>query len=769
MMSEYSPFDSIKEELDRKESEEQTTIPKTTEKPALPVRIHHDSFRANIGALVPQEKSLSTDAGAQAEIRRIQELVSPGLFSEYREIFRALKKKTKKSEEHPNRERIDLKNEDVSLQIDGWISKLKMEIVSHDADMTSDDIESIEMSAWMFFDSLADAMNARSLESDVKEFLSVEKLSKDTPEKERNQKLEGLSSELCDRYGVSLAEARVLILVAGKDDLTESEYGMQKIAETLSKVWGQYGVGKHKKELGKISLGYMTSRGMQSFAPSLFEGMIEGDKLRADVAAGYFGLQFAGEYVEMKTDIVVEKLMLEIRQEINKRITDSLFFHEFEFIHEKSLGEVFGTLERGKQATIGLIQGAVTQLAPSIFGVSASLAFLTKINPLLGAIGLSGIPIMWHIAKKHSKETSAMYKEEIQKEEILDTRVAAFKSGYEEVKTIPDISHAAGVVRDQIDQLDSLTQDRFIKEMKNQFKRMLPHNISSWVALAVGAVFQEMGKISGGAILSNMQYTHQITQPIDHLASLYFDRFPRHIQNIDRMNEVFGEYEKLDRPEGEKEKGRTPISQLQNCDISIENLGYKGVLQGIDLMIPQGEFVTIAGETGKGKTTLLRNIAGLFRPTNGRIVIGGVPIGDIQKYGDRSLYSMLAYCNQKPQIIPNLSLRENISLWTKAPHEDDEIRDILKKLRLEKFSEKLDESVKYLSGGELVRIGLARVLLKKPKILLLDEPTASLDSGTGEEVRQLIADIHATNPDVTIVCVSHDEKLLALGDRRISL
>ncbi|NTV55210.1 MAG: ATP-binding cassette domain-containing protein, partial [Candidatus Moranbacteria bacterium] len=207
----------------------------------------------------------------------------------------------------------------------------------------------------------------------------------------------------------------------------------------------------------------------------------------------------------------------------------------------------------------------------------------------------------------------------------------------------------------------------------------------------------------------------------------------------------------------------------KSFDISIRDLRYKGILLGVNLDVKQGEFVTIAGASGVGKSTLLRNLVGLYRPDGGGIEIGGVRNDQVKRYGKESLYSVMSYCNQSPQIFEGMTLRENLTLWSKSDVDYETIRKVMVDLRLEKLSDRLDEEVKHLSGGEKVRIGVARTLIKGAKIMLLDEPTASLDSQAATETRKILSEIGEKYPDTTIICVSHDEELIKASRRVVRM
>lgn len=110
-------------------------------------------------------------------------------------------------------------------------------------------------------------------------------------------------------------------------------------------------------------------------------------------------------------------------------------------------------------------------------------------------------------------------------------------------------------------------------------------------------------------------------------------------------------------------------------------------------------------------------------------------------------------------------MRDNLLLWSKQGASDEKINGVLDELNLGKFVGKLDDNIKYVSGGEAVRIGLARVLLKDPKVMILDEPTASLDAESRQEVINIIEKIRIANPEKTIISVSHDEEFINKSDR----
>lgn len=725
------------------------------------------SLRRSIQEKIDAEKLESTEK--QEGTKLLSELITPDLMDGYKQIFKEFREKTRKTEDHPNREFIDINNEEFFNSIENWIDNLVNEVRNKkETGLNESDIEDLREQCWLFFDSVGCVMNTKSLEKEIVDFYKDGKNNELDKKEQKKQKLE-LVKELQSRYPAGQVEIKALMDLVESGDGEKENYSPKIFIETINQLRKQYNLDDKKGKVAKISLGYLAAKGLTSYSPSLFQNLIEDDKFKVAVFLEFIGLGKIADIVEAKAEIELAKVTNEISQEINERITDSLFFQEFEFTQEKSLGEIYESLQKGKESTEKILKETISKFVPALSGIGMSLAFLTQINPVLGAIGIGSLPIMYKIAKKQNEGIEPMYEKEKREGEKIATRLGAIKSGLENIKTSPDTPFVARHVKDQMNTKDTLTLQRTIEEVKMRFKRIIPFDISTVSAAIAGGALQEAGKISGGAILSNVIYSNMLNQPIKELVELYFSDFSRYTQNIQRMDKILGEYEKVDLPEGEKEKNRMPVSELENFDISIKNLHYKDILQGVNINIKQGEFLTIAGASGAGKSTLLRNLAGLYKPNSGEIEIGGVKNDKIKKYGKESIYSIMSYCNQNPQIFDGMTLRENLILWSKEEASDEKIKKVLQDLHLDKFIDKLDEEVKNLSGGEKVRIGVARTLIKEVKIMLLDEPTASLDSQASTEVRKIISEINKKYPDTTIICVSHDPELIKSGGRSVNI
>ena len=192
-------------------------------------------------------------------------------------------------------------------------------------------------------------------------------------------------------------------------------------------------------------------------------------------------------------------------------------------------------------------------------------------------------------------------------------------------------------------------------------------------------------------------------------------------------------------------------------------------LDGIDLSVEQGEFVSIVGTSGSGKSTLLHMLGGLDRPTEGTVVVGG---RDISMLKDEQLTIFrrrkIGFVFQSYILVPVLNVYENIVLPVELDGNRPDVQyveDIIEVLGLEEKKYSLPSQ---LSGGQQQRVAIARALAAKPAILLADEPTGNLDSVTSQDVLSLLK-VTSNKFGQTVVMITHNEEVAQLADRIVRI
>jgi putative ABC transport system ATP-binding protein len=192
-------------------------------------------------------------------------------------------------------------------------------------------------------------------------------------------------------------------------------------------------------------------------------------------------------------------------------------------------------------------------------------------------------------------------------------------------------------------------------------------------------------------------------------------------------------------------------------------------LRGVDLQIERATFVAIMGPSGSGKSTLLNILGALDVPTEGRLLLEGVNVGQLSD-DDRTLLRRrrIGFIFQQFNLLPILSAAENVAvpLRLEGIRATDTERSVNEVLTLVGLVERRDHLPSQLSGGEQQRVAIARALVTEPAIILADEPTGNLDSANGERIiailRQLV-DEHGQ----TVVLVTHDPTVAQRSDRVI--
>ncbi|MBS5149978.1 MAG: ABC transporter ATP-binding protein [Butyricicoccus pullicaecorum] len=192
-------------------------------------------------------------------------------------------------------------------------------------------------------------------------------------------------------------------------------------------------------------------------------------------------------------------------------------------------------------------------------------------------------------------------------------------------------------------------------------------------------------------------------------------------------------------------------------------------LDGIDLSVEVGEFVSIVGTSGSGKSTLLHMLGGLDRPTSGQVFVDGQ---DIFSLKDDALTIFrrrkIGFVFQSYNLVPVLNVFENIALPIELDGNTVDytyIQQISEMLGLTSMHNRLPSQ---LSGGQQQRVAIARALATKPAIILADEPTGNLDSHTSQDVLSLLK-ITSTKFGQTIVMITHNEEIAQLADRIIRI
>ena len=189
-------------------------------------------------------------------------------------------------------------------------------------------------------------------------------------------------------------------------------------------------------------------------------------------------------------------------------------------------------------------------------------------------------------------------------------------------------------------------------------------------------------------------------------------------------------------------------------------------LQGVDLEIRRGEFIVLLGPSGSGKSTLLNILGGLDVPSGGEVAycdhrLDGAGESALTRFRREHVGFVFQFYN----LIPSLTVRENVQLVSDIAEHPMPVDDAIARVGL---GERADHFPAQLSGGEQQRVAIARAIVKRPAVLLCDEPTGALDYATGKRVLEVIEDVNRTL-GTTAVVITHNAAIAGMADRVIRL
>jgi putative ABC transport system ATP-binding protein len=194
-------------------------------------------------------------------------------------------------------------------------------------------------------------------------------------------------------------------------------------------------------------------------------------------------------------------------------------------------------------------------------------------------------------------------------------------------------------------------------------------------------------------------------------------------------------------------------------------------LRGVNLRVEEGEFVSMVGPSGCGKSTLLHVIGGLTPPTEGRVQVDGTDLSGLSDAQRTDLRKQkIGFVFQRFNLLPTLTVYGNIALACHiAGNHNGASREAMNSIvRMLGLEARLDHRPAELSGGEQQRVAIARAVVNRPKILLADEPTGSLDTENSELVMKMLQDLNHRSGQ-TILLITHNPEVALYSDRIISM
>ncbi|KZX14804.1 lipoprotein-releasing system ATP-binding protein LolD [Methanobrevibacter cuticularis] len=192
-------------------------------------------------------------------------------------------------------------------------------------------------------------------------------------------------------------------------------------------------------------------------------------------------------------------------------------------------------------------------------------------------------------------------------------------------------------------------------------------------------------------------------------------------------------------------------------------------LNGVNIRIDEGDFVSIVGPSGSGKSTLLNMIGALDKPDRGHVKVAGQNLLENENLS-KFRAEKIGFIFQLHNLIPTLSVRENVEIpmYSQKIDSKEMKKRSFELLDYMGLKNRANDNITKLSGGERQRVAIARALVNKPSIILADEPTGSLDSENGIKVLNILKKLH-DDENVTLIMITHDQQIAKMANHIIKM
>ena len=507
------------------------------------------------------------------------------------------------------------------------------------------------------------------------------------------------------------------------------------------------------------------------FFQIIFDSVIPKNKIEmlGKIAIGFIGIAVLGGIVQY----IRVRLILLLGKRYDMELTYNSYAHiihlPMNFFSSRQTGEIISRLNDSSKIRDAL-SGATISVVVDVFMASVSAFVLAQYSLRLSTVVYISFLLYVGVNLLFIKKIRENNRENL---ENASRTNAMFIETIKGVETIKACGAEETVCKESKTMFISLLDTVIASQKTESVLNIISSIISRCCYIAVlwmGAKMVIGGQLSTGVLLTFYSLIGYFFSPVQSLMSLQAS-MQGAVVAYDRLNQMLEcEKEKIDASyEGIPLKGMIEVK-----NISFRYGSRKKVLDGISFTVGQNEKIAIVGESGSGKTTIARLLLGFYEYEAGDIILDGKAMKEIDKGWIRK---QMAYVPQEPYFFKG-TLKENVLFGNSKNISDEDIKSILRIVKLDKFIEespegiysKLQENATNLSGGQRQRLSIARALIKKPQILILDEATSNLDVVTEKSITEAIDSIHTMTIIVIahrLTTIKHCDRIIVMKDGRV--
>lgn len=482
----------------------------------------------------------------------------------------------------------------------------------------------------------------------------------------------------------------------------------------------------------------------------------------------------ANEVIKIFRRVLVEDTATRTEKKARGMVIKSLLMAPLSYFRKNMTGNIHGRLNRCLDGTIKLEKLLFMDFAPAIFNAIAAIITIFLTLPITLAMPmLLVIPIGVFIVLKQIKSQKGIRVELLESKSGMDGTIVELINGIEVIRICDSLDF-------ETKRFDDKGEFLRAKEMKHH-KAMAMYDCLKFINQAVFTVLvigistylATKNIISVGAVLTAYLCFNQLLRPLEELHRIFDEVSECTVLATDffKMVEIENDFSYLPIKTKSENKSTNEIINMENITFYYSENEDKIILDNFNIDIEKGMYLGIAGPSGCGKSSLIKSICKLEK-AEGKIIVDDKNIDNLTR---KDLSKLIALVPQSPFLIAG-TIFENITYGIDREVSIDEVEEAAKRAYIydyinglpDKFDSLVSEGGNNLSGGQRQRIAIARIFLRKPKILILDEATSALDNTSEKYIQAEIEKMKQEN-NTTIIAIAHRLTTLKNCDRIIVL
>lgn len=464
-----------------------------------------------------------------------------------------------------------------------------------------------------------------------------------------------------------------------------------------------------------------------------------------------------------------EKIRINLSRDLSQKIIERILTYRMAFYtsSENDSGKLQTRIDYGVSSLTSLVQNFFIDMLPLFASAIVSLIIMFSTNFWIGLVGLIIIPIYFFISQKQARRLQGFRRQMRGFREAKSGMVISLINSISVVKSfVRESIEAEKHLQIQKDMTDNQLRIRSIGFIYDAVKTFI-EQIGVVVIILLTAYFVLKGQMTIGMILFHVMLFQNVAAPIRQLHRIY-DQINNALTYAEGFFEILEDESQVENITGRSSKDLKGLIELKNVYFTYPN-GTQA-LKDVSFTIKPNRITALVGLSGAGKSTIISLLVKFYAPDSGKIYLGGHNLADCDTHELRQNIGLVLQSNH----IFSGTIGENIRYGDMSASDDD-IVIAAKKASIHEqiisLSKGYESTAKSLSGGQQQRIALARMFLKDPPIVFLDEPTASLDAIASQQVKK---SLDLIKKDRTVIMVSHNiaqiidaDDLVVIEDGRV--